>query len=430
MKDVPIRVATTLIFLLVALPFVATAEDRSSVDRDRWLPWIGCWEGALQPGEEEDDRFLVCFEFIGDEMGVELVTYQAGEVVAREELRADGLPSPAEEGGCVGERRAEWSGGGDRLYLHSELRCAEDLSRTSRGVLTFLPDGDAWMEIHAVRTGEASPVLGIRSFRPAPRSALADHGIGDPAAGLELAVSAARSRAGRSLAADDVVELVSEVGSAATGALLVERGDVFELDARTLKGMADRGVSEDVLDVMVALAYPDRFEIEGREPALRAEERPTARAVAPWPAGRSGARMGISVFRGYSPWGIGFYDPYWHDSFRYGGYGYGMSGYRYPRVLVVQPPTVRDRGARVNPREGYRAGSESTRPSTPATQRSAPSSSRSPRPSANRSPDRGASASPTPSSTRGGSQVSPGGHSAGDSGGGQRRARPRPDSDG
>ena len=422
-------------FVLAGAPASLVGAVQDAPERDRWLPWIGCWEGALQSGEAEDDRFLVCVDFLDDEGGVELTTYQDATPISRETMRADGVPAPIEDGGCAGERSATWSQTGYRVYLDSELRCAAGVSRTTRGVLAFLPDGDGWIEVHSVRSGERDPVIGSRTFYPASSSTLAEVGVADPTGGIELAVHTSRSQAGGDLLPEEVVELVRRTGGGATGALLVERSEVFELDARTLRILSQEGVPEEVLDVMVALAYPDRFEIDGREPDLRTPATPamraTERAVAPWPGQ---ARTRIGFFRGYSPWGAGFYDPFWYDPFyssNWGSrFGYGYPGYRHPRVIVVQPPTVRDRGGRVSPSEGYRAGPEATRRATPSGGGATPSSNRSPRPSATRTPSRGTSPSPAPSASRGGSRVSPDGHSAGSSGGEQRRARPRPDEGG
>ena len=64
------------------------------------------------------------------------------------------------------------------------------------------------------------------------------------------------------MSVEDVIEANARVLSPALEAALVEAGGKFSLDSRTLKQLADAGVSPSVIDVMVAQAYPDRFRIE------------------------------------------------------------------------------------------------------------------------------------------------------------------------
>jgi len=211
---------------------------------------------------------------------------------------------------------------------------------------------------------------------------------------------------------------------------------------------------------MVAVSYPDRFQVAaGEEVAEVAPEARTggsAAARSAWPRRR--------WFRGYSPWGLG-YDPYW-DPFisssywlEYGAYGYGRyppygngpyayggfgGGYRAPSVIVIQPPTVTDRSTlsrnRGVVRSGGGGGADSGLSRSPerddSARRAAPRSSRgsSPSraaPSPSQSSSGGGSARAAPRSSGGSSPSraapspsrSPSG-SGGGSGNG-RRARPR-----
>jgi len=346
-------------------------------------------------------------------------------LLGTEEVRADARAMPVEEGGCTGIRSAEWSADRHRVYLTSRMDCGEGVERSTRGVLSILPDGQGWVEIHAVSSGGDTPLLGIRSFLPASAASLERHGIGDPAQGMALAVSTARAQAGRALAPDALVEVVDRTGPEVASALLVERGDRLALDAGLLRNLSDRGVPGDVLDVLVAMSYPERFELAGSgqsvDPQLRTPA-PAASAQrstsATWPP-----RGTLS--RRYSPWGLGYYDPFWSDPYFYGysRYGYYQGGgfsrpigspyYSYPRVIVVQPPVVQDRGTRVDRDRGYVGGSASpsgAAPSTNATPTTRPAPAPAP-----------ADARSTPPPANSG-----GGNSGNDASPPPRRAVPRP----
>ena len=399
-----------------------------------WLAWIGCWEGSAEVGGDEAASFVVCFRPLTTGSGVEIRTYTDGDLVSTEQMIADGAAHAVEEGGCAGDRTATWSSDGARVFLSSELSCGGGITRGSKGLLSILPGGEAWVEVQSVRAGDGSPLVGIRTFVPAPEDALAAGPILDPTAGIEIAVATARSQAAGALTPDALVEIVEHTGSDVTNAFLIERGEPFGLDRASLVALAARGVPGEVVDVMVAVSYPERFQVAaGEEVAEVSPETGTgASAAAPgaWPRRR--------WFRGYSPWGLG-YDPYWDPFFsssyrlRYGAYGYGGYGYGYgpygygglggtyraPSLVVIQPPTVMDRAtlsrSRGVVRSGDGGGPSSGRDSglSRSPGRSGNVSRAAPRSSQGSSPARAA-----PSSSR-----SPAGGGGGS--GNVRRARPR-----
>jgi hypothetical protein len=422
-----------LVSMSAAFPGPARAQVAPAGLQDAlWLPWIGCWEGAAGVAPDEDappaDAFLVCFEPSPGGSGVEILTYSDGELASTEEMIADGTPRPLEEGGCRGEREASGSADGSRVFLGSTMSCAEGVTRTTRGVLSILPGGSGWAEIQSVQAGDQTPVVGIRTFVVASDSLVAAQGARDPSTGVELAVGTARQQASRPLTPPAVAELVDRAGPQVTSSLVAERGERLGLDASTLKALRDGGVPGDVIDVMIATAYPERFAVTGGP-----EGSPEMRTAAADRGSADGARPpAYRRYPGYSPWSLGFdfyWDPFWSTFYPYGygfgydgfgyapfGYGYGSYGY-YPRVIYIQNPTVVNRGSRLSREQGVVRGGSDTGSSSsgaPAPQRSRSGSSSS-----------GSSSSPPPSSisrSSGSSGSSSGGSSGG---GGTRQARPR-----
>jgi hypothetical protein len=412
--------------LAVLAPNPSQAGMQQSAEDTRWLPWLGCWEPAAEPGEEGSE-ILVCIEALDD--GVEISTWADGEVMGTEWIRADGRAQPALEGGCEGTREARWSADQRRVYILSELSCAEGVDRTTSGVLAITGDGQYWTEIHTVRSGEREPVLAVRSFQPAAQATLArhDHRLPESVTGRELAIRTSRMAASSPLAPRDVEEAVALGGGELASALVLEMGHGFDLDARTLRALVGAGVPEEVLDMMVAVTWPERFQVEAGQAELdtRTAARDDRRAYRPWPGPAVAWGYGSS-FRSCG-FGVRYcYDPFYHGLYSW-GYAYG-GGYWGPgwfpgniRYVYVTPPTVRDRGA-VSP-GGYTAPGSTGRTARPGRAGSAPpppSSQQSPRPTRNDPPSAGS----------GGSRVTPsGGHSSGGSND-RRPARPRGGGDG
>lgn len=372
---------------LLGLPAAASAAGIVAggdgvVEDPRWLPWIGCWE-SQNIDEDEVAPSLVCVNYLDDGNGVEIATWVNGEVLAREELRTDGIRVPVEEGGCEGEQWTEWSEDGTRLFLHSEMSCGEGMVRATRGVLAIQNDGGRWLEIHAVSAGEMDPALGVTSFRAARPEALATAGVESPDEGRRLAVNTARTLAARAMQPEDVSEAVQAVGSDVTRALIVEAGQPFRLDAGILRDLKRDGVPEEVLDVMIAVTFPERFAIQGgtQDPDYQvaprsAEASPGVDRTRYLNATRLGFGFGYrpGVFYGgssaYNRYGYNRYgySPYGYSPYGYSPYGYGSS-WGYPRgywgtpVVIVRPPTAADRGRLTS--DGYVGTGASARTASP-----------------------------------------------------------------
>jgi hypothetical protein len=402
--------ALPLLLFALAGPLAAHFVEDEQTQENRWMAWVGCWEDA----EGADDGLLVCFTPLPGTDGVEIRTWIDDELLAAEEVVADGRPVPVEEGGCVGSRTARWSADGARVYISSELRCGEGVTRVTSGVMALADQGRHFLEIHAAGAAGHDPVLGARRFAPASGASMSAAGVEDPTSEYRLAVQTARSVRAIPLDPAAVVEGVEVAGADVTRALIAELGEPFELSAAVVRDLARKGVPEEILDVMVAVSNPDRFAIEGtsweaREQTLAPGVRGT-RADPSWPPRRMGAvRVGYPGYL-YDPFFFGsFYGPgYYHPGF-YGGGSFG-------RVIVVQPQ-VRDRQSRVAPGTGYTSSRPSNRS---AVRRGQPSPSA--QPSTVRTPTRSGgipSAGPRPATSR----VTPQGTRSGSST--KRPARPK-----
>ena len=291
-------------------------EPASPAVDQRWLPWLGCWQLVEEAGPLPDsagdllsftDRVLVCVTPEAESAAstdVVVTTLAEGEQVLRETLSADGVEHPVDQTECRGRRRIVWSDDGARLFTRAELTCnAQDDARRVSGV-GLMADARTWLALELVEAGQRAAVT-VRRYRRA--GDVATLGAAGPALTPDLLVQAltASSRAGAAdLSIDAVIEAAAAVEPTVLEALLVETGTMFDLDGRTLIRLDDGGVPGDIIDMLVALSFPEDFSVRRSAPT----------------GGGGGGFLGSWGGYGYDAW-----YPYYAAPF---GYYYGWSPYR------------------------------------------------------------------------------------------------------
>jgi hypothetical protein len=283
--------------------------------------------------------------------GVELVTWAGGEVISTEIIQADGMPRQSEREGCSGMEEADFSAMGGRVYLKADYVCEGGERRAATGLMAMLNPME-WLDVKVVQAAGQKVPWTLR-YRLARASRVAETGMENVVAPRAMAVKGARIAASRKIMVDDIVEAVGKVDAEAVEALIVERGDPLDVNADVLLALSDAGVSESVIDLVVAVSYPDRFAVK---PGSVEQIRPERTGYAyPGAYGRP--------YR-YSFWNPYFYDPFYSGYGYYGGYGgyygYGYGGgYYRPTTVVVQPrPSGPSQRGRVVKGRGYtRTGS-------------------------------------------------------------------------
>ncbi len=312
--------AGPLLVALLALLAGVAAPARAQAPADaRWLPWLGCWETMAPAGQRAvSTQAQLCIHSRAGTPGVTFANLVAGKVLGEHEVVADGARHPVAEGGCRGWETATWSRDARRVFRRTELDCDGGVRRTSTGVIAFLPD-DEWVEVDAAGLPNNRGVRVVR-YRPMAPSAAAATGL--LPRGEDLAIQTARAAAAAPLLASDVVEASRRIDPEALQALVYQRGNGFALDARAARQLAEARVPSDVIDLMVALSYPDYFDVErGTTIALRNE-------------GSGGGGGGNP--RGPGPWGG--WGCYAYDRYDYAGYGYPGWIYSYPLAYGMYNP--------------------------------------------------------------------------------------------
>jgi hypothetical protein len=337
----------TTAFALAAALGAALAQPATAQQDARWAPFVGCWT----PAGGGDDAGLLCFRPAG--AGVEMFNVVGGEITATEPLVADAQPRPVSAEGCTGSERVEFSTDGMRAYTRSDFACGAE-TRQGSGVMSFI-EPNQWIDVRALSVA-GEPVAWAQGYQLASAEQLAAQGISDPAAGNAELIRAARVRAARDIDIDDVEETASRVEARAVEVWIATHETPFELDGDEIVRLADAGIAESVIDVMVAVTYPERFVLS---PEGAASEADRTEVAAGYPAGfRPSYRsylwnpfFGPSYRYGYSPYSrFGYYDGFGG----FGGYG-GYWGYVPGNIIVLPaaPAAAPQERGRVVPGRGY-----------------------------------------------------------------------------
>ncbi|MEO7190122.1 MAG: hypothetical protein ABI051_03630 [Vicinamibacterales bacterium] len=413
------RLVLAAVCAAVSLTVAAPARAQTTTD-SRLQPWLGCWlPTGTTVAVNPTANAYVCVVPADKPGAVTLVTVADGRMSSRERLEVGGQRQATEVDGCTGWEQAEWSSDARRIYRKSEYQCPNGIKRTMAGLFGMTSGGD-WLDVMSVTSGDNT---GVRVVRYRPAFGVSTALPAEDVAALQQragSIGAARTAASGVVSLRDVIDVSHQVTPAVAQGWLTELSQEvnqkFDLTADKLTQLATAGVSPQVTDLLVALAYPRAFTIQRGATLDRSAGRiPTGAALL------TSDCAGSSMFM-MEPW----YRCGWMDSrYGYGGsYGYGYNRYGYgpwgtwypasePVVIINngggsnQPvPGAPTHGQVVNGR-GYAAGPAADSGSSSSTSTSQPSST--------------SSSGSAPASSGGGS-------SSGDSGSsssGERTAHPR-----
>jgi len=350
---------------------------------------------------------------------------------AEDVLIADGRRHQFQSGGCKGWREIEFSEDGHRYFTRSSLTCEDGTERLVQGINFFSGSGQ-WVEVQLLRLGEDRKIW-VRRYTSAADER--DGVSGGPTSGTAPARSA-RVSAGVPLTAPALVEAVKKSDTELIEAMLVESRTHIPVGSKFLKELARNGVPERIVDLLVALANPDRFTVRRTDSASAAVvDRRSSPSGGSDLGGTSGGYLGSYYspifgypiiygwypygfygYGSYSPWYSGYsywyYDPWYWNPSHGGGQPSGGGGHRGGYV-------DRDRGyVQVQERQEVRYASPRYRGGASGGGRDRDSSSDSGYSAGSSSSGSSSGSSGGSSGGSGGGSVSPGGYSSGGSSGG------------
>ncbi len=336
---------------LGAAPPAVQADDAAGPLDARWRPWLGCWqlwEEQLDPSAADEvsesaallDRTVICVRPAAGGRGVNLTALAGDEVLVDRTLVADGIERDVREPDCSGRERNTWSADGRRLFTRAEIQCGDQPVRRAAGV-SLLSTPATWVDIQVVEVG-GRQLVEVRRYAPVSDAEHAAR-LGPPD---ELgAAPAAIQRARRASAArpdlSAVLDASGKTSPRVVEALLAETEPRLPLERDAVVALDDAGISGGVIDLLVALAYPDRFVVERRDQG------------GAWSSG------GWGGFSGYHDpiWYGGHYYPYYVTPLGYYFWSRGYDPYLFgglgsPFVVVSDSGRTEERGRAV-PGVGY-----------------------------------------------------------------------------
>ncbi|HXH25613.1 MAG TPA: hypothetical protein VNI78_10210 [Vicinamibacterales bacterium] len=296
----------------VAVILLTAASAAAQATDERWTNWAGCWALVTEnlraeapasgsvvsrgrtEGVPEESRPRVCVEPLPG-AGARFRTTVAGQEVLSQTIVADGADHEVADAECRGTQRAIWSADALRLYSRAQLTCGSDATpRRVSGISMFAPDG-TWLDIQAIDVSGQENVR-VRRYRRADRPS-------------------SRVVASR-LTLDAIKEAARHTSPRALEAALVETDAGFDLSSRHVLDLEAAGVPASVIDVIVALSYPERFVVE----RARADRALTAIADDPFLLGWAFGYPSWSDLYGLSS-PFYRYSPYYYSPFAYGYLG-------------------------------------------------------------------------------------------------------------
>ena len=323
------RLAITVIALALTIPGVSTSFDEETP----LLAWVGCWQPVTELEEDSlrplVDHLRVCIEQSEPSEDLMRTLIVNDHVVAEATPFGDGNRRRVQVGECEGWESSLPSADGRRFYLRSELSCENGEHRRFTGA-SMLASADRWIEIQTVRADREREVS-VREYLAVSANTVRLPGE------VPVSLLTARQAAAKALTADDVIEALQHVDSTVVEAMLKERGHGFPMNERLLMRLDDAGVPGEVIDLMLALSFPDHFTVVDDTIALKA-----TRTIA----------YGGSPWSGCSPYAFGYGScaPFYHNYYSHHYYNHHYYDHHLDRPAAGAP---RPSGGAVVSGRGY-----------------------------------------------------------------------------
>jgi hypothetical protein len=319
--------AAAIVYLFSITALVAPALGQPMAqevleDSDR-LAWLGCWDVMAGPEDDSqespEERQMICVAPGDAPKALDMTVLVDDQIVATETIVTDGSRQPVSDSGCDGWKRSVLSEDRRRLYLQSEATCIDGKLRKLSGA-SLMVSRDRWVDIHVLRI-DSERELVIERYRPVDADIVRLPGV------LPTAMHTVRLAAAAPLTAENVIEALQVVDPAVVEAMLLESEASFGIGSDLLLRLDDAGVPGEIIDLMVALSFPEYFAVEGGTVTRQPEV---------------------------------YYGSYWSPWYPYYGYGYGYGHYYHHRR---HPHSDNDHGGKVISGRGYVSVQQTSKPS-------------------------------------------------------------------
>jgi len=216
----------------------------------RWDAFIGCWRPSRGPANSD---MQLCIVPDADGKGVKRVTFSGTTEVLSETVVADGTARTLPEKECAGTQMSRWAASGARLLMSSTLTCPGKPKVVTTGMSAQL-SSDQWLDIQTIMTdtrGEQTRVQRFWRSDSEPPASVRDALAAHPLARIKV----------QAPSVNDVIDASAVVGPSVVEAWLSEGAITMPIARTELLRLSNAHVDGRVIDLMVAMAYPQKFEV-------------------------------------------------------------------------------------------------------------------------------------------------------------------------
>ena len=311
------------IFLLVVMltplliPAASAAQaDTAAVTDITILPWLGTWT-AMDVTPASGTTVLEIRPG-SDGRGFDITTKDADQPVS-ENIIPDGVSRPVKSQNCKGTSTYQWEKQAGVLLGTSDMVCQGEVAYNIF-TLKMMTSADRMTDILVIKTSDQTR-LAVRRFAFGKESSSA----GDFFQTQESLVLRTALAAPWDL--DKIISLSKTVEPVVLEAALLEKNLQVKLDAKSLKKMKSTGISDSLIDLLVALSAPDKFKIEKNDQIAVEAASPKPQNNEAYPYSYRMEYPYYYGYYGYYPWSYywSYYSPFW--------WGYPI--YTYPGSIVV-----------------------------------------------------------------------------------------------
>jgi hypothetical protein len=435
-KQLSSRMPWVFLLAMLMLPLAGSvqAQTNAAAPIDPSLtPWIGVWtiidDQTADLTADRKSKAVVEIRPSADGKGLDISRKTPQQTDAKEAVIPDGVRRPVESKSCSGWQVAKWLPESGLIIGSSDYNCKESGSYTLSNLKMILST-DQMADILLIKTSGQT--------RLAVQHLAFDHELTSAGESMpnQLAV-ASRMAVSAPWDLGKVIKLAKEIDPLVVEAALLEKKTQLKLDPKSLRQMTSAKLPKEIIDLLIALALPDKFAIATNgKIAVKSYSPSTPESAINYPTNSicDFSDPFCSYWRGLYPWNYywTYYSPFWYGYPIYinspGGVGIGSGGSNTPPGAYSDGQlsatrgyvqiTPRDTGHHAIPRgyatySGNSQGYSSGAPPAYSGSYSAPSSS-----SGGNASSSGESAPSSGSSGSSGASASPSGYSSG-SGSGQ-----------
>lgn len=337
----------------------STAQAQTVTIDSRWQAYSGCWEPVDGPstGARITTGSMVCVVPSANGRSADIASISNRKILHVDRLTATGERINKSIDGCNGWESATWSKDGHRLFIRSEFKCGDTVKVNGSTMYSISSEG-TWVHVQGNTVGKNADarvtVFKVAQEALAPDMVLADSAIiRTVAAERTFAERMVRLAAAEPATVDGVLEISRNTDKQVAQTWVAQFGKPASLSAKELVALADAGMPAELIDIMIAKAYPERFALQANSAPANNGARPTNADIARANGGSAncGTYGRMFGYRGYynSNYDCAFgynmgINPYGMYGMNYGygfGNGFGFGNYfpgSQPIIIVTAKP--------------------------------------------------------------------------------------------